>query len=133
MKRSRTVGLRVGLRLYLIGRGGSRDLAAAGGPVLSSTIASPLQSIRLEGRKPANAACHAATDAKVFQARHDPFERRRVPFCGLLSGVTQIIHREPEVCASPAQLAVRVLNGHLPKQVSRIPLWTKVVAQVVKV
>ena len=122
MKRSRTVGLRVGLRLYLIGRGGSRDLAAAGGPVLSSTIASPLQSIRLEGRKPANAACHAATDAKVFQARHDPFERRRVPFCGLLSGVTQIIHREPEVCASPAQLAVRVLNGHLPKQVSRIPL-----------
>ena len=66
LKRSRTFGLRVVLRLYLTGRGGSRGLAAAGSG-LRSTIASPLQSIRLEGRKPANAACHLGSDATGFR------------------------------------------------------------------
>ena len=106
-------------RLTTCGRGGSRGLAAAGS-ILSSTIAPPLQSIRLDGRKPANAACHAVTDAKVFQARHDPFERRRVPSMGLPYGRTQPRGAEPEVRASLAKLEGRVLDRKLPKQIPRI-------------
>ena len=54
------------------------------------------------------------------------------PFAACFRGLRKLF-TESQRCAGPAQLAVRVLNGHLPKQVSRIPLWTKVVAQVVKV
>ncbi len=122
MKRSRTFGFRVVLRLYLFGRGGSRCLAAAGGSVLASSIARALRTIRVEAMNPANAACHLGRDALLFQAAHPLVEQRRVPLCTFPMGISQERHRQFRICASLAQCALRVGDAQRAQQVFRILL-----------